>query len=230
MMYPDFDEHSASYNEDLNKGLSISGESHNYFSEKRVAFLKEYLDPHLNEIKSIIEFGCGVGNNIQFLNQYFPHTRIIGLDISEESIQMARKRYAAQTNISFKKPPDTDSLLKADLVFVNGVFHHIPSSNHLKTLELLHRMLRKGGHLCLFENNPFNLGARWIMKHIPFDRDAVMVNPYQLKRRINNLGYLNVELKFHFIFPQILKRLRFLENLFIHWPLGAQYCVLARKQ
>jgi len=62
------------------------------------------------------------------------------------------------------------------------------------------------------------------MKRIPFDRDAVMINPYQLKQDIIDFGYRNVDLKFHFIFPRALKYLRFLEKPLIDLPLGGQYC------
>jgi len=190
----DFDHHSSSYNEDLNKGISFSGESHEYFGENRIAFLKEYLNLHLGEIKSIVEFGCGIGNNIQFLNQYFPNTHITGLDISVESLQIAEKRHASYANITYKTLQDADASINADLIFVNGVFHHIPHQNHPETHKKLHTMLNRGGNLCLFENNPFNPGARWVMKRIPFDRDAVMINPYQLKQDIIDFGYRNIVL------------------------------------
>lgn len=229
MAQSDFNQHSKSYNENLNKGLSFSGESQDYFSEKRIVFLKEYLKPSFHKIKSIVEFGCGVGNNIQFLNQYFPNTHITGLDISAESLQIAKKRYDSHTNVSFKKLQDTDISMNADLIFVNGVFHHIPHHDHPEILKLLHTMLNANGHLCLFENNPFNPGARWVMKHIPFDKNAVMINPYKLRQHINSFDYLNVELKFHFVFPRALKCLRFIEKPLINWPLGAQYCILAAK-
>ena len=66
--------------------------------------------------------------------------------------------------------PTTESRLKksfcilrpppVDLVFVNGVFHHIPPKDHGVNLDYIQSSLKPGGLLVIFENNPFNPGAR----------------------------------------------------------------------
>jgi len=224
-----FDQYSRSYNEGLHKGLSLSGETSDYFAESRVIYLKEYLRNSQKEIYSIIEFGCGIGNNIRFLNQYFPNAEITGLDISEDSIDIARDKFSEKANIRFDIVTHNKNLDKADLVFINGVFHHIAIQNREENLKFVTSLLNTGGQLCLFENNPFNPGARWVMSRIPFDKDAVMINPYRLKQTITGLNYSKIELKFHFIFPNVLKFLRPIESSLINLPFGAQYCVIAVK-
>lgn len=227
----EFDKFSQSYNNDLMKGLSLSGESASYFAHKRVHYIHDYLNAADKSVNSIIEFGCGVGNNIEFLAQYFPESRIIGLDISQESLKIAQERFKNHPKITFESVV-TDSLneQKVDLVFVNGVFHHIAPKDHLQNLHRLHKFLKKGAALFIFENNPFNPGTRWVMKRIPFDRDAIAVNPYRFAKQLQSLGYYNISIQFYFIFPKFLDFLRFLEQFLRNFPLGAQYCVIGFKE
>jgi len=66
------------------------------------------------------------------------------------------------------------------------------------------------------------------MHLIPFDRDAVMVNPYRLASTLTGLGYADVSSRFLFIFPRPLAFLRPLERHLSRLPLGAQYGIFAR--
>ena len=65
------------------------------------------------------------------------------------------------------------------------MFHHIPPSERPAALALIRRKLRPQGRLFLFENNPWNPGARWVMKAIPFDRVATMLSS-RLVRKLPN--------------------------------------------
>ena len=228
----DFDKHSNTYDEDLEKGLVLSGESASYFANGRVDSVKCYLDSKNQRIESIIEFGCGSGNNIHFLRKYFPQACICGLDLSSESLAVCNKRYATL--------PTTESRLKksfcilrpppVDLVFVNGVFHHIHPEDHGVNLDYIQSILKPSGLLVIFENNPFNPGARWVMSRIPFDRDTAMVNPFHLLKQIRSRNFVGSFLNFFFIFPKILAGLRRFEKRFINLPIGAQYGLFTHKR
>ncbi len=41
--------------------------------------------------QKILEYGCGIGRNLEFIKQYFPKSGISGCDISKESLQYAKK-------------------------------------------------------------------------------------------------------------------------------------------
>ena len=58
-----------SYDEDLNKGVMLSGEPPDYFARKRVEFVARSASLKSIDIKKIVEFGCGTGNNIPYLRQ-----------------------------------------------------------------------------------------------------------------------------------------------------------------
>ena len=136
--------------------------------------------------------------------------------------------------------PTTESRLKksfcilrpppVDLVFVNGVFHHIPPKDHGVNLDYIQSSLKPGGLLVIFENNPFNPGASWVMSRIPFDRDAVMVNPFHLLKQFRSRNFVGSFLNFFFIFPKILAGLRRIEKRFINLPIGAQYGLFTHKR
>jgi len=116
-----------------------------------------------------------------------------------------------------------------DLCYVNGVFHHIDPAERPEALSLIHRVLRPGGVLALFENNPWNFGARMVMARIPFDRDARMLSPVLTAQLLTRAGFEVLRTDSLFFFPRFLKGLRFSE-LFLGWTrLGAQYVVLGGR-
>ena len=176
-----------------------------------------------------MEFGCGIGNNLFYLRRYFPNSHILGLDISDESIKRANERFADDQNTRIQNLLEFQATNYADLVFVNGVFHHIPTDDHVKNLELIRLMLKKNALLALFENNYFNPATRWIMSRVDFDKDAVLINPYRLLDQVCQLHFSNARVKFYFIFPKMFGYLRFVEPYCERIPFGAQYGVFAQK-
>ena len=216
-----FDEHAYSYDEDLQKGLRLSGEAAGFFAHNRVRFVKAYLDSSNTTVENIVEFGSGTGNNIHHLQAAFPQSQIVGLDTSNEMVKVATTR-VGNARARFATVADFTERGSFDLVFLNGVLHHIPQNQQEEGLIYVRHLLKKGGLLAVFDNNPFNLGARWVMKRIPFDRDAVMVNPYSLAKRLSRMGFGDVTTRFYFIFPRLLRVLRAVEPHLERLPIGAQ--------
>jgi len=226
-----FDDYSESYSNVLNQGLvSLAGDTLDYYAKMRMESVKNYTQHLDKKIDSIIEWGCGIGNNIVFLKRYFPDSQITGLDISEASLAIARKRFRNDPLVKFELVPNQNIDDQVDLIFINGVLHHIPAEEHSRCcLKLIQDRLKPGALLTLFENNPFNPGTQLIMKMVPFDKDAVMINPYRLLKKVCSHEFKMVKVKFYFIFPKILRFFRFMEPYFENFPIGAQYCIFAFK-
>jgi len=91
------------------------------------------------------------------------------------------------------------------------------------------RCLRPGGVFALWENNPWNPGARYVMAHCAFDRNAAPLTPPEARNLVRNGGFQILSTDFLFIFPRMLKMFRPLEPWLSGLPLGAQYMVLCRK-
>lgn len=223
------DGYALTYDQALSRGVSLSGEAPEWFARQRLLIVKAYLEQHSRRPQNILEFGCGTGNHIPLFRRTFEPNRIIGVDISRPSLRVAQIRHGAE-DLTLTHPWEFDQPGTMDLIYVNGVFHHIPAVEHEGWLQFLMRALAPGGMLALFDNNPYSLAARLVMRLIPFDRDAVMVNPYRFKRLIHNTGFDATELSFHFLFPRCLRPLRRVEPMLQKLPLGAQYVLFASKR
>ena len=114
-------------------------------------------------------------------------------------------------------------------LFCNGVFHHLPLANRIIATEYLYRCLRPGGIFALWENNPWNPGTRYVMNRIPFDRDAVTLNPLKARHLVKMAGFEVIRTDFLFIFPRLLRWLRWSEPCVSRLPIGGQFELLCRK-
>lgn len=223
-----FDEYAGDYDQALNKGVSLSGESPDYFAEKRVEFTASWLQAlSVPGPRRIADFGCGVGNSIPHFQRYFPQAELLGLDVSAASIERAREVHGSASN--FLLLDDAGALIERDLVYCNGVFHHIALRDRGEWVVRVRGMLASGGYLALWENNPWNPGTRMVMRRIPFDRDAIPLAPTETRAMLLRSGFDVLGIRFCFYFPKMLSALRGLERFWERVPLGAQYCVLARN-
>src|SRR5678815_4746650 len=146
----------------LNQGIRLSGENMMFFLEGRLNLLRARVSPHTS-VSRILDFGCGLGYTSKRLREMFPRAEITGVDTSRQALEAARERNSGP-GIRFVHVDELGGIAGGfDLCYVNGVFHHIPPEERLDALRVIHRSLRPGGKLALFENNPWNLGARMVM-------------------------------------------------------------------
>ncbi len=225
-----FDGYARNYEETLQHGLRVSGEDSDYFAKGRMEWLRYRIGRFkpAEELKFGMDFGCGTGNSVRHLSSILGLTKIVGLDTSEDSLHHARQRYS-QIHFSFANPFAYRPAGDLDIVFCNGVFHHIPIEARPKALEVIRSSLRPGGWFAFWENNPWNPGTRYVMSRIPFDHDAITLSIPQAKQMIvdNKFNVLSVDTRFYF--PRAVKWMRPLETWLCKLPFGAQYLVLAQK-
>jgi len=224
----EFDDVAADYDEQLHRGVSLSGERKEYFAEARVAWLKQRLGHGLESVHTVMDYGCGTGSAIPYLRDTLRARTILGVDVSSASLETARALYGSES-IRFVRPTDYAPRGQVQLVFSNGTFHHIPPRERPSVLRYLANALAPGGWLAIWENNPWNPGTRMVMKRIPFDRDAITISASRLARLARDAGFAVERTDFLFVFPHALRALRGLEPALARWPLGAQYLMLARK-
>jgi SAM-dependent methyltransferase len=216
------------YDEMLNCGIRLSGEDKFFFIAGRVRDLKRQL-PSDFDPRRILDFGCGGGDTSCFLAKIFPNAHVVGVDVAEQVLAYASNANGS-ARVTFRLTRDYNELEKFDLCYANGVFHHLKPAERPSALREIHKALAPGGYLALFENNPWNIGARMVMSRIPFDRDAQMLPPIETRKLVQENGFLPVATRFLFYLPRSLSRLRPLEAHLVALPLGAQYYVLARKE
>ncbi len=100
---------------------------------------------------SVLDFGCGVGTFIEKVAKFNPK-KIVGIDISEVSVNKAMKRAEElKINASFKVDNcektsfDNNSF---DVVYGTGILHHLEIN---KCIDEIHRILKSNGNLLFVE-------------------------------------------------------------------------------
>jgi SAM-dependent methyltransferase len=225
---PMFDSFAEEYQAALNRGIGIFGEGPEYFARARVAWTARRAAASIPSRKLVMDFGCGIGTSTPLLREAFGVDRVLGVDVSEKCLQIATSRHGDDVT-AFSHPDDHSALGDVDLVFTNGVFHHIPLAERAGAIQYVLGALRPGGMFALWENNPWNPGTRWAMSRISFDRDAIPLSFLEARRLLHTAGFEIVTEDFLFIFPRLLSWLRWIEPWVCKVPLGAQYLVMGRK-
>lgn len=161
----------------------------------------------------ILDAGCGAGDLIYYLSKNSTtNNTIIGIDFSSQMLKKAKKRFANNKNIFFKKVDLTAKLPFSDNSFDGiaciSVLFSLPSAR--TTISELQRVLKKDGKIIVVEPTPeFNL--------VNIFRDHLSaVNNFTLMKRL--LSYLLLVIKL----PLLI--ILFLMNLFIDkWEKQGKY-------
>jgi len=223
-----FDGYAEDYDGALNQGLSVTGEGKDFFARERVLWVSRCLQKLAIRPARIMDFGCGTGSAIPLLLELPQAESTIGVDPSDKSLEVAKRTYSDSSSRFFRNDQYKPEA-SIDLVYCNGVFHHIPPAERLAELGYIWDCLRPGGIFAFWENNPWNPGTRYVMSRIPFDRHAITLSPPEARSLLRRAGFEIIRTDFLFIFPSWLKPLRRIEPLFGRLPVGGQYQVLCQR-
>lgn len=219
-----FDDYTENYNRLLREGTGFFSESEAYFARYKVDILRRQVP---GTAERLLEYGCGIGRNIPFLRAAFPDATIAGSDISAASLEIARKENPGVD--FFIEQADVDVADTYDVIFIAGVFHHIPVGERADVVKTLFRRLSPGGTIVIFEHNPFNPVTRKIVNDCPYDRDAVLLRPSELKTLLIDAGLPVRRSSYCLFVPPSLSSLLPLEAHLGWLPLGGQYWVKATR-
>jgi SAM-dependent methyltransferase len=220
----DFDLYIDNYNELLRERTQFFSTGEEYFARYKVNIVAERTS---RPVSKLLEFGCGIGRNIPFLQAAFPRAAITGTDIAAASVDYAR----AENPLALfaVEGPSADGIGRFDLIFVAGVFHHVPVDQRQGVAQTLYERLEDGGEVFVFEHNPYNPVTRRIVSNCPYDDDAVLLRPRELTRLLAGAGLSVVDRGYCLFVPPSLGPLVRLER-YVQWlPLGGQYWVRARR-
>lgn len=227
MQQAEFDSFAKTYDKELEKSLAVTGESREYYAQKRIDWTVRRLGQLASSVRTILDYGCGDGTNAPMLSAAFG-AKVLGVDISEASIAQARQNYKA-ASLSFVSTVEWTPDGATDFAFTNGVFHHIPPSDRKGCLSAILRALRPGGRFAFWENNPWNLGTRYVMSNCAFDKNAIMISPREARFLLSEAGFQILCVDSLFYFPNTLRFLRPAERWLHGLPLGGQYLVLVQS-
>lgn len=229
MTKQEFDAHAKTYNEVLDDSISFSGEDSAYFAEYKIRDLhRELAAQGVDTTASLrlLDFGCGVGASIPYLRQYFARAELFGVDVSEESLDLARSRHGILARFLKMSgaglPAEVEAL---DAAYAMCVFHHIDEQQHVELLSRLRSRLKPNGLLMVYEHNPLNPLTVRVVNDCPFDVNAKLIGASRMAERCRRAGFREVSVKYRVFFPGFLKFFRFAEGLLTWLPLGGQYYV-----
>jgi SAM-dependent methyltransferase len=225
----EFDRSAHNYEALFRPWLKIAGASREYFARSRVNWLSFLLREQEFVPRRVMDFGCGTGMSLSLLADILEAEEVTGLDTSEESLAVARDA-VGNRQVRLATPASYLPQQDLDLVFCNGVFHHVPVGEQAAAMNYVYRCLRPGGMFAMWENNPWNPVHAFAMKCSEIDENAVPLPPPESRRLVQTERFQLIRTDYLFFFPGYLRWLQPLEKRLTKMPLGAQYQVLARKE
>ncbi len=219
----EFDQHAGGYDDMHRASIKASGEDPEYFAVYKQRRLERLLGPAFGQ--PVLDFGCGIGNLTRFLVDSFPSVE--GYDPSAESARVASER---APRAKFFDSTDAIPRGRYGAVVIANVLHHVPPAERPALLATIHELLAPGGRVVIFEHNPLNPVTRRAVAACPFDDNAVLLWPGEVKGLLRGAGLSEVELDYIVFFPRALAALRPLEPGLSWLPMGAQVCGWGTKR
>ncbi len=216
-----FDAYAGQYRALMDTSIQESGESAEYFSEYKLKCLLRLGAP---TGEPLVDFGAGTGSVTEQLVREFRD--VTAYEPSAVSLEHVRRRIPSAVCVSQESALPDDHFATA---VCSGVLHHVPPPERTALLSRLRGKLRRGGRLFVFEHNPLNPLTRRAVAMCPFDDDAVLLWPWQLRPLFRAAGFEIERIDYIVFFPRLFAKLRPLEPHLRHLALGAQTMSVVRN-
>jgi cyclopropane fatty-acyl-phospholipid synthase-like methyltransferase len=126
-------------------------------------YVAEYVRPRAGD--KVLDLGCGPGDMLRYL----PSVDYLGLDISREYIEAAKKRFGSTgrflcADVGLATLEQERN--QFDLVLATGVLHHLDDQRAARLFELARVALRPGGKLITYDGcyvPEQSRLARWVL-------------------------------------------------------------------
>ncbi len=133
------------------------------------------LDHIPNNPRQILEVGCGTGKNLLNLARHFPEADIVGVDISEAMLGIARRKIGTLKDRVWLLQRSYDQPLNFDESFDLVLFSYsltMMNPGWREAIDSAHADLKPGGMIALvdFHNSPWPTYKRWMqVNHVRMD-------------------------------------------------------------
>lgn len=216
-----FDRYAQSYAQAHAASVRASGESPEYFARHKLDCLARL---GATRGQRVLDYGCGTGSLTRLLAEQF--SAVSAYDPSTLSLEQAR---CAAPRACFHESESAIPKSAFDLVVLSGVLHHVPPDERAQLLEGVASKLCVGGRVVIFEHNPYNPLTVKAVRACPFDDDAVLLAPGEVRRLLQTRVFGSVRQDYVLFFPHVLRALRPFEPLLRRCPLGAQTLTLGTR-
>ncbi|MEY3416915.1 MAG: hypothetical protein RL711_1060 [Bacteroidota bacterium] len=121
----------------------------------------------LNPDSKILEIGCGIGNFTHFIASQITTGKIVAVDISPRSIEIAKSTYKDKPNMEFmvSDMSDFERPEKFDIVVLPDVLEHIPIEQHQNLFARIAKHTHEKSAILI--NIPDPRALEWITEHRP---------------------------------------------------------------
>ena len=203
----------ADYYEGVRFAIPYSRKYQFWFFRKLVGYLK----PH----GLILDNGCGTGH----LGEVLPQEKIVGVDLSQEMVERARKRLYKVYQASAEKLPFPEDHF--DTIFCRSLLHHLEKPR--LAVDEVYRVLKPGGKVLFSDTlkNPITVIPREIMRrksdhfsegHKNFARQELL-NLVEEKLLIKSTHYIGFVAYTLFGFPDVINFQKFIPFKSIFYPI-----------
>ncbi len=104
-------------------------------------------DKKRDDIKTILDFGCGHGRVLRVLRAAFPNCSITACDVNRDGVNFCKKTFDAIPIYSEREIEKLSINSKFDLIWVGSLFTHIDKEDWDKCLKFLSSLLNNQGVL-----------------------------------------------------------------------------------
>ncbi len=224
----DFDQYAGSYDAAVNKAIGLPGLSVDFFTAAKIDHINAFLDQHFatGQPLSLLDIGCGVGNYHPGLRA--KNRRIVGIDVSADSIETASLRHP---DVDYRAYGGTDIPFETahfDFAMAVCVYHHIPPALRPALTADVLRVLKPGGWFAILEHNPLNPLTRRVVDRCPFDADAVLLRRQETEKLLRDGGFESVRTEYILTLPLKGRAGQAVNRVFGALPLGSQYMTTGR--
>lgn len=177
--------------------------THNPFLSRQfypLAYWRDLIDWAAREMKQapgrVLDIGCGAGNLIQCIRETYPESAIVGVDLTEESLEPVRRRFARDGRLELRTgeltaiPAEPGSL---DLVTCTEVLEHTFPDVFKGSFQAVREVLRPGGHylatLPLDERVSFVCCPECRSVFTPHQHMVFEISPRELERLLASNGF-----------------------------------------
>jgi 2-polyprenyl-3-methyl-5-hydroxy-6-metoxy-1,4-benzoquinol methylase len=216
-----FDQYAPTYREAHRQSVRLSGEGPEYFAEHKLGCLAR---AGVSAAHSVLDYGCGTGSLTRLLCGRFAF--VGGFDPSAESAKVAREHAPTATIYDDEGAIPRE---RFDAAVLSGVLHHVPPAERARLVASVAQKLKPRGRLFVFEHNPYNPLTRRAVRLCPFDDDAILLPPREVRGLLEGASLAPVLQDYVLFFPRPLAPLRPLEPWLGWFPLGAQTLTIGTR-
>lgn len=233
----EFDRHKNTYRSDIDKAISFSGQSHDFFTRVKAEYLLNLIrefrrteagSAAISERIKTLDIGCGHGHIHPYLTESDVPLTLFGTDVASTVVEEARLTNPSVNYQSYdgEQLPYEDRSF--DVAFTIAVMHHVPPGRWPAFLKEMRRIVRPGGMIVVFEHNPINPLTQWIVRTCPIDENAVLLSNRRLSKLVAQAQFVGITTRYILFTPLDGPLYRKFDNVIGWLPLGAQYYVAAR--